>query len=317
MEEILIKKYKGTEDDFYRIYEIGLTAEHDFHGPLFAVNTMMTAAREAANRAKFTAVKLMPDEHTREANDKEFHDARGVEMANVHGVFKTGMGFMDFKWKGDKVLLGTKKNQAGYAHFDGSTHNYGDALELITSLISFIGTNGSAMVDGGMPDGFPGSCASAKTDLEHSELLYTGQLEVSRSLTNAKMVKKNELYDDYQLTHTAAESAVFVSATTLALFTYGIQYEIIHPPHQMKQEVGVKEAGHKDIHNAVKLKDIKNLGAEVVYMYDLDKPINEGNKITFNPGDVKQNTYSENLRFVNLSTHNKGNMEVWRVVHKD
>ncbi len=308
-------KFKGSEQDLYKILGIGYDAEHNNRTALLAVNSKMTNAREAANRLKLTGTMLMPDEHTREAHDKQFHQARGIEMSNVHGVFKMALGYIELKWASDKDLMATKKNQAGYAHYEMSNQNYGGSLQMITDLISFIADNSAAMTDGGMPSTFPTTCTSAKGYLSDSDTAYTGQLEISRTLTNDKMTKKNELYDDYQLTHTAAESAVFTSETTINLFSYSVQFEIIHPPHQVKQVVAVKEASHKDIHNAVFLKDIKNIGTEVQYMYDLDKPINDANKITFNPGDLKQNIYSKNLRFVNLSTHSKGSMELFREVH--
>jgi hypothetical protein len=315
IEDGLVRKWKGSDGDLNQILGIGFDAEHNNMAALFAKNTNMTEINLGLQRTKKAAWLLMPDVHTRESNDREFHHARAIEMSNVHGVFKTALSYIKTRWESDPEMWATKKNQAGYAYFDSSVRHYGDALELINALITFVANNTADMVIGGMTDDFATTCDTAKTDLQQSETDYTGQVAITNAATIDKNKVGNELYTSYQVVHTVAELAFPASKAILDLFTYSTQFEIIHPPHQVEQPITLKEGVTKDIHNAVLLKNITNAGTDIVYMYDLDKPINDANKITFNPGDVKQNTYSVNLRFVHPSLVSKGLMKVWRVVH--
>jgi hypothetical protein len=316
IEDGLVRKWRGSDGDLNQTLGIGYDAEHNNMAALFVKNKTMTEINLGLQRTKKADWLLMPDVHTRESNDREFHHARAIEMSNVHGVMKMALSYIKTKWESDPETWDTKKIQAGYAYFDSSVRQYGDALQLIITLITFVGLNEADMVIGGMPDDFATTCDSAKTDLEQSETDYTAQTATTNALTIAKNKVGNELYTSYQLTHTVAELAFPATKATLDLFTYSVQFEIIHPPHQVEQPITLKENVTKDIHNAVMLKNITNAGTDIVYMYDLDKPIIDANKITFNPGDVKQNTYSVNLRFVHPSLVSKGLMKVWRVVHQ-
>lgn len=187
----------------------------------------------------------------------------------------------------------------------------------MSSLITFISNVGNAadLTDGGMPATFVVTCTDAKSNLDTSNTNYTTALSDSRQMTDDKTTGQNLLHSDIQLMCDVAKGIWALDKVQHNLFTYEVQYDIIHPPHQEVQTILVPKQGEKKVMNAVKDKDMTNEGPKPVDYYDIELPITPANLHTINPGETVSNTVSTTLLFVN-STDSDVKIKLTRLVNK-
>lgn len=187
------KVYPCGQQELYTIGENGWASYLEHLARFSAKKSTYTAQKAADALAALRAAEAMPDEASRES----VHVLLRIQLVELASVCLIAWGDLD-----SYIMDGFPENEqesrrsaAGHGYYDRALNEDWESVKgLMKSGAEFIATEDAALQTGGMIATFPGDFAAARTAFLDKYLEFTQAEELTKTLTDAKIVANNAAY---------------------------------------------------------------------------------------------------------------------------